>query len=161
MRLKTTGPPPTPTNLKALRGNPGKRRLNANEPDPVPAIPTCPSHLNDVGKKEWRRVTKELLALGIISKLDRAAVGAYCDAYSRWAEAATQIQKYGLIFKAPSGYPMPSPYLAILHTALDQMRAFLTEFGMTPSSRSRVKVANPKQRDLFGDFLDLDEGDAR
>jgi P27 family predicted phage terminase small subunit len=97
-----------------------------------------------------------LLALGIISKLDRAAIAAYCDAYSRWVEAATQIQQYGLIFKAPSGYPMPSPYLAILHTALDQMRAFLTEFGMTPSSRSRVKVANPKQRDLFGEFLDLD-----
>ncbi len=52
-----------PTNLNLLRGNPGKRKLNANEPDPEPAIPTCPSHLNDVGKKEWRRVTKELLAL--------------------------------------------------------------------------------------------------
>lgn len=80
------------------------------------------------------------MRFGTISKLDRAAVGAYCDAYSRWVEAATQILQYGLIFKAPSGYPMPWPYLAILHTALDQMRAFLTEFGMTPSSRSRVNV---------------------
>ena len=52
---------------------------------------------------------------------------------------------------------MPSPYLAILHATLDQMRAFLTEFGLTPASRSRVKVANPKQRSLFDDFLDLDE----
>ena len=33
-----------------------------------------------------------------------------------------------------------------LTTALDQMRAFLTEFGMTPASRSRVKTANAKQR---------------
>ena len=99
------------------------------------------------------------MRFGTISKLDRAAVGAYCDAYSRWVEAATQIQQYGLIFKAPSGYPMPSPYLAILDTALDQMRAFLTEFGMTPSSRSRVKVANPKQKDLFEQFLDLDADD--
>ena len=72
-------------------------------------------------------------------------------------EAAQQIQKYGLVFKSPSGYPMPSPYLAILHTALDQMRAFLTEFGLSPASRSRVRVANPKQRDLFDDFLDGDE----
>jgi P27 family predicted phage terminase small subunit len=158
--MKAPGPPPTPTSLKLLRGNPGKRKLNANEPDPAPAIPACPSHLNKVGKAEWRRVTKELLALGLISKLDRAALGGYCDAYSRWAEAATQIQQYGLIFKSPSGYPMPSPYLAIVHTALDQMRAFLTEFGMTPSSRSRVKVANPKQRSLFDEFLDLDEEDA-
>ena len=123
--MKTPGPPPTPTNLKMLRGNPGKRKLNTNEPDPEPAIPLCPSHLDKVAKKEWRRVSKELFALGIISKLDRAALGGYCDAYSRWAEAAKQIQQYGLIFKSPSGYPMPSPYLAILHTALDQMRALV------------------------------------
>ena len=158
--MKTPGPPPTPTNLKLLRGNPGKRKLNSNEPDPEPAIPPCPSHLDKVAKKEWRRISKELLALGIISRLDRAALGGYCDAYGRWAEAAQQIQKYGLVFKSPSGYPMPSPYLAILHTALDQMRAFLSEFGLSPASRSRVKVANPKQRDLFGDFLDGDDEEA-
>ena len=62
--MKTPGPPPTPTNLKLLRGNPGKRKLNANEPDPEPAIPPCPSHLDKVAKKEWRRISKELLALG-------------------------------------------------------------------------------------------------
>ncbi len=129
--MKTPGPPPTPTNLKLLRGNPGKRKLNANEPDPEPAIPPCPSHLDKVAKKEWRRISKELLALGIISRLDRAALRGYCDAYGRWAEAAQQIQKYGLVFKSPSGYPMPSPYLAILHTALDQMHTFLTEFGLS------------------------------
>jgi P27 family predicted phage terminase small subunit len=155
--MKAPGPPPTPTNLKLLRGNPGKRKLNTNEPDPEPAIPTCPSHLDKVAKREWRRVTKELFALGILWKLDRAALGGYCDAYGRWAESAKQIQQYGMIFKSPSGYPMPSPYLPILHTALDQMRAFLTEFGLSPASRSRFKVANPKQRDLFNDFLDDDD----
>jgi P27 family predicted phage terminase small subunit len=118
-------------------------------------IPTCPGHLSRVAKREWRRASKELFALGVISKVDRAALGGYCDAYGRWAEAARQLQQFGLIFKSPSGYPMPSPYLAILTTALDQMRAFLTEFGMTPASRSRVKTANPKQGNLF-DILDLD-----
>jgi len=116
--------------------------------------------LDKVAKREWRRISKELFEMGIISKLDRAALGAYCDAYGRWAESAKQIQQYGMIFKSPSGYPMPSPYLPILHTALDQMRAFLTEFGLSPASRSRVKVANPKQRDLFSDFLDDDDEEA-
>ncbi len=35
-------------------------------------------------------------------------------------------------------------------------RAFVTEFGLSPASRSRVRLANPKQRDLFDDFLDGD-----
>ena len=155
--MKTPGPPPTPTNLKLLRGNPGKRRLNQREPDPEPEIPSCPQHLNKVARREWRRVTKQLFALGLVTQLDRSALAAYCDAYSRWAEASVQIQQFGLILKSPSGYPMQSPYLAILNTALEQMRAYSTEFGMTPSSRSRVKTANPKQRSLFGDFLDGQE----
>lgn len=151
------GPPPTPTNLKVLRGNPGKRRLNNREPDPEPAIPSCPSFLNKEARREWHRVSKLLFANGLITQLDRAAFAGYCDAYARAAEASRQQQKYGLIVKSPNGYPMPSPYLAILNTALQEIRAFSTEFGMTPSSRSRVKVANPKQRDLFSDFLDDDE----
>jgi len=32
--MKTPGPPPTLTNLKILRGNPGKRRLNDREKYP-------------------------------------------------------------------------------------------------------------------------------
>ncbi len=150
--MKTPGPPPTPTALKLLRGNPGKRPLNEDEPEAKVEVPTCPGHLSPVAKREWRRITKELFALGLVSKVDRAALGGYCDAYGRWAEAARQLQQYGLIVKSPNGYPMPSPYLAILTTALDQMRAFLTEFGMTPASRSRVKMTNPRQRELFDDF---------
>ena len=152
--MRTPGPPPTPTSLKLLRGNPGKRRLNQREPDPEPAIPSCPPHLNKEARREWRRVTKQLFALGLVTQLDRSALAAYCDAYSRWVEASVQIQQFGLILKAPSGYVMQSPYLAILNTALEQMRVLSSEFGMSPASRSRVKTANPKQRSLFGDFLD-------
>jgi P27 family predicted phage terminase small subunit len=156
-RMKTPGPPPTPTNLRALLGNPGKRRLNQREPDPEPAIPSCPSFLNKEARREWRRVTKLLFPLGLITHPDRATLAGYCDAYARAAEASRQLQRYGLIVKSPNGYPMQSPYLAILNTALQEMRASCTEFGMTPSSRSRVKTANPKQRSLFDDFLDQEE----
>ena len=33
---------------------------------------------------------------------------------------------------------MLNPYLSIANKAMDQMRRFLIEFGMTPSSRARV-----------------------
>ena len=154
--MKRPGPAPLPTNLKVLRGNPGKRRLIDQEPDPPVSIPSCPQHLGTVAKKEWRRITKELKAIGIITELDRAALAGYCDAYATWVEACGQLGQYGMVLKAPSGYPIPSPYLAIRDRSLDQMRAFLTEFGMTPSSRSRVRVKNPKQQNLF-DFLDGEE----
>ena len=36
---------------------------------------------------------------------------------------------------------MQSPYLAVANKAMEQIKAMLTEFGMSPSSRSRVTVA--------------------
>jgi len=155
--MKAPGPPPTPTNLKLLRGNPGKRKLSSTEPDPPTEIPSCPKYLNKIARVEWKRMAKQLLALGLISQLDRAFLAGYCTAYATWAEAEEQLEQYGKVFKSPSGYPMASPYLAIRDRALEQMRAFGTEFGMSPSSRSRVKVKNPKQRSLFEDFLDSEE----
>jgi P27 family predicted phage terminase small subunit len=151
------GRPPLPSNLKLVRGTARAKRLNSNEPDVRPAIPTCPTHLNDTAKSEWRRVTKLLLPLGLITKLDRACLGAYCAAYSTWVEACEQIERYGLGFKSPTGFPLQSPYVAIRDRALDQIRTFGSEFGMSPSARSRVKTTNPRQRNLFEEFLDGEE----
>lgn len=141
------GPPPIPTKIKLLRRNPGKRALNANEPKPRSVIPTCPTHLNAEGRKEWRRITRELAPLGLVSNLDRTALAIYCDAYARWVDATDNIRQFGLIVKAPGGYPMPSPYLPILNKSIEQMRAFIVEFGMTPASRSRVATDMPDEED--------------
>jgi len=45
------------------------------------------------------------------------------------------------VIKSPSGFPIQSPYLAIANKAMDQMTKLLTEFGMSPSSRTCVAVA--------------------
>ncbi len=73
-----------------------------------------------------------------LSRIDRAALAAYCQAWGRWVEAEEALRKYGVMIKSPSGFPMQSPYLAIANKAMEQMRAMLTEFGMSPSSRTRV-----------------------
>jgi hypothetical protein len=40
-----------------------------------------------------------------------------------------------------------NPYLAVANRAMTQMRDFLTEFGMTPSSQSRISSGLPPVRD--------------
>jgi P27 family predicted phage terminase small subunit len=147
------GPPPTPTKTKLLRGNPGKRALNTNEPQPRNVIPSCPSHLDRVARKEWRRAIRELAALGLVTTLDRAALAIYCEAYARWVLGSDRIRKFGAIVKSPAGYPVQSPYLAMLNKAIEQMRTFIVEFGMTPSSRARVTIAKPPEEDEFEKFL--------
>ena len=138
------GRKPTPTKLKLLAGNPGGRPLNDREPEPEVVIPDCPDHLSDVAKAEWERTAPELEGLGLLSEIDRAALAGYCAAWGRWVEAEEQLKKTGTIVKSPNNFPIQSPFLAIANKALEQMRGFLTEFGMSPSSRARVH-AKPRE----------------
>lgn len=137
------GPAPKPTSLKLLAGNPGKRPLNAAEPKPDPAIPDCPDHLTPEARAEWDRIVPELEALGLLTRIDRAALAAYCTAYGRWVEAERMVKEHGLTVETPNGYPVKSPWLSTADKALDQLRKFIQEFGLSPASRSKV-AATPK-----------------
>lgn len=80
--------------------------------------------------------------MGLLSTADRAALAAYCVTYSRWVEAELMVKKFGMIVKSPkANFPMKSPYLCIAEGAMEQMRKLLVEFGLTPSSRSRIRVS--------------------
>jgi P27 family predicted phage terminase small subunit len=151
------GRKPTPTALKVLKGNPGKRPLNETEPRPTGHL-TCPSHLSKVAKTEWKRIVKEVKAIGLLTSVDRAALTAYCESWSRYVEASENIQKFGSVIKSPNGYPIINPYVSIANKALEMIFKYGVEFGFTPSSRSRLHV-NPVQQvagseDEFAEFID-------
>jgi P27 family predicted phage terminase small subunit len=79
--------------------------------------------------------------MGLLSAADRSALAAYCTVYSRWVHAEGQVRKFGAIVKSPEkGFPMKSPYLSVADQAMEAMRKFMVEFGLTPSSRSRIRV---------------------
>jgi P27 family predicted phage terminase small subunit len=138
--MSKRGAKPVPTRLKVLRGTDRPDRRNPNEPVVKPATPSCPKHLGAEAKREWRRASKQLAAVGLLAQIDRAAFALYCDSYGRWVETTEAIRTYGLMVKSKNGIPMQSPYLAVANKAAEQMRLLLGEFGMTPASRSRVNA---------------------
>src|SRR5690606_5520585 len=91
------GPPPKPSHLKLVAGNPGRRPLPPDEPQPEVAAPKCPSHLKGEARREWKRIAPELVELGVLARVDRAALAAYCQTYARWVEAEEVIADDGLI----------------------------------------------------------------
>jgi P27 family predicted phage terminase small subunit len=152
---------PKPTRIKALTGNPGKRPLNAQEPRPLPSLPECPPELNPIARGEWMRLAAELVKLNLVTQLDRGALAAYCGAYALWAEAMEQVQKYGTMVKSPTGYPIQSPYLAIVNRQAEIMLRVASEFGFTPASRSRISAPPPDQLPLLDlTFDDYDKDGA-
>jgi P27 family predicted phage terminase small subunit len=152
---------PTPSRIKALTGNPGKRPLNAHELRPEPALPECPPELSPAGGREGERLSAELSKLHLVTNLDRGALATYCAAYGFWTEALEQIQKYGTMVKSPTGYPIQSPYLAIANRQAELMIRIASEFGFTPASRSRISAPPPDQLpllDLIADEFDDELG---
>ena len=151
---------PVPTRMKLLTGNPGKRPLNPNEPQPKPEIPECPPQLGPVAREEWDRLTTHLASLRLITALDRTALATYCSAYGLWAEAIEAVQKYGTMVKSPTGYPIQSPYVSIANRQAESMMRIASEFGFTPASRSRISMPGPpdSQTSLFDFVPETDDG---
>lgn len=133
---------PKPTRIKKLAGNPGKRKLNDREPVPV-GVAACPSHLDAAARREWKRVAPALAEMGVLSSVDQAALAAYCANYSLWVQAAKRLKKSkALTVQTGNGGSIANPLIRIQAQALDQMRKFMIEFGMTPAARSRIVGAN-------------------
>jgi len=140
------GRKPTPTHLKLVRGNPGKRRLNAAEPAPERVLPAPPPELSADARIEWDRIAGDLHRIGVLSGIDRAALAAYCQAYGRWIVAERAIAKMaerdhlteGLMIKTTNGNAVQNPLVGTANKAMADMVRYAAEFGMTPSARSRI-----------------------
>lgn len=153
------GRPPKPTALKLVTGHATSKEAAAAKAvhgkagDP-------PDHLTPEARAEWNRIAPMLEKRGLIAEEESAALALYCMAYGRWQQAERKIamlagvdaagnEMDGLIIKAPSGYPIQNPYLAIANKAMEQCYQFLQQFGLSPSARARV--ANGGQMELFDD----------
>ena len=171
------GPKSLPANVHFLRGNPSKKPLDdlLNEFNPEVEIPDAPSWMWAEAKKEWKRVSAELLRYGLISKLDRAALVLYTQAWAKmvWAEKqmaqAMKIAEQklkeaedrgeiytggdGIMVRTANGNMIYSHHWVVGRRAAEDVNRYLASFGMSPSARGRVSTSDNRQRslDLEGD----------
>jgi phage terminase small subunit len=47
------------------------------------------------------------------------------------------LEQFGTMIKSPTGYPVQSPYVAIVNRQAEVILRIAGEFGFTPASRSR------------------------
>jgi len=149
--MSTRGPKPKPRALRILDGD-QPSRINPSEPRPLAVPPMPPDDLDATGRAAWDRLAPMLSRLGLLTEADGEALALYCRAAQVAARAEAQVRRYGLSMKDGAGGRRPNPAVAMAERARRDMLAVLTEFGLTPSSRSRVKVEAPP-RDALADFL--------
>jgi len=140
--MRKSGPKPTPTKIKELRGNPGKRPLNELEPQPSPAENIPPDWLtHEKAIKHWNDIVPMLRANGIFTELDVFKVGALCEAFALWREHQDEANRIGHLIKAETtGAVYENPLVAIANRYFKRWELLCSEFGMSPAMRTRLMI---------------------
>lgn len=145
-----------PTQLRIIEGNRSHRPIPTNEPKPDARLPRCPKHLDDEGKRAYYRLAHYLHDLGIMADIYRDFLAAAAQGYSNWVEISEKLKlpnqpPYFLIEQKTrkdgtlyGGHPFANPLLRLQRHALEQMKTFGIEFGLSPSAMTRIiGNANP------------------
>jgi P27 family predicted phage terminase small subunit len=122
-----------------------KRKLSAKvsakpevKPNKSNTMPECPVSLDDIGREEWVKVCVQLAEKGLLESAFVSAIEGYCEAYSRWRRAVEEI-KSGFTYEFIEGKTFKmkrrqKPEVNIAKDALNQMKAFLNDLGLTPKN---------------------------
>ena len=153
----TRGRKPLPTSIKVINGSFSKnpKRRNKKEPVAPDGAPECPDYLSDLAKIEWWYMCSILNEMGLASRAARAALEIYCQTIAEWRHACEMVARHGAVIQMKTksgGIPKRNPFDLIRERTAQMCAKMLTEFGLTPSSRSRVQV-DRKATDDFSEFL--------
>lgn len=137
-----------------LAGNPGKRTAQAATPicaDQAGAE-DCPEWLPAAARDEWRVAAPALKQP--LRPEQVAPFACYCQAVADFRWATATLEKEGRTYQTPNGTFAEHPAAKIKKEAMQRIKAFAAEFGLTPASRARVP--EPKEqpdKDNLGEFL--------
>lgn len=141
-----------------------ERRLAAG-PKAAPGLPPCPKHLRDRARSAWNFWVAELAAMKLDKRPDAPMLEGACRAYERAVKADLIIDAKGLIvqdksmsvtkdgkkqIKTVTVRTRKHPAVEISNRSWLIVKAFCSEFGLSPVSRTRLSVEQaPDDADEF------------
>jgi P27 family predicted phage terminase small subunit len=145
-----------PIQLQIAEGDPrqrGKHKLQAKLASatiPVSGL-DCPSHLKGRARSTWNFWQRELEIMDLDSRCDVQMLEGAWVHYARAVKADLQIAKEGITVREPvivNGHAHSTltrikkhPAVAVSNAAWDKVKAFCSEFELSPSARMRLQVA--------------------
>lgn len=142
------GRKPIPAHLKLITAKgsgSGRLNVNENETKGIAGFPEASITMSERAQAQWPRVVETLNNMGVLAISDWMAVEMLCEARADWMEARDNIEENGITFTSMAGLIKPNPAVAMRGDAARRITSLLAEFGMTPSSRTKVpQVEKPK-----------------
>lgn len=146
------GRPRKPKGLKKLQGTYRKDRDPADAPEAPPGIPDLPDGWGDgppwgdLAVEEYYRIGPVLLELGVLSRVDRAALLLYCDAYARWIYYRDQVTHRNDTQSTKGGFESQSAHSKMMNDASKDLEKRLKVFGLSPADRAKVVRTKSKTK---------------
>lgn len=143
------GRPKIPTQLKIVNGNPGKRAINGQEPDPEYLNDLTPPDYLSVGAKAvWDEIAQKLRTARVLTEVDVPMLHMACESIASYRRAVRKCEERytngGIGEKDSIGY-----WEMIKSMSFKQAMTALQQFGMSPAARTRIAIQ--PQGDLFSD----------
>jgi P27 family predicted phage terminase small subunit len=142
------GRKPLPSAIHDLNGNPSKLDMEARkaaEPKAPKGRPPLPKWLGIDGKKAWKEITSHLQGMGTLAISDGAAIAMIAQEWAIYREAMSKVNgpadENGGLIVTVNGQPQANPFLNVADKSYKRLVRLLVEFGLTPSSRSRISIA--------------------
>ena len=151
-------PKKTPTKLKLLRGD-RSSRINKLEPQaPAIGIDDAPSYLAGLALERWRELFPLLSQIAVVTATDTEALARLCELYRQWREVRDYLEANGYTYpvindKGETKYIAQRPEVGIAKTLVQQLRQLENDFGLNPTSRQGLKVAQAGEPDALDEFL--------
>lgn len=138
------GPKPIPTVVKIARGNPGKRALNHDFPEPRHEAPPVPEVLTGRAKQHWDFLVAQLAEIGTLAITDGGLLSAYSMALAQLEECHAAIDRDGLVItlrndKGEVKSVQASPHVKLARSLMANIKSMASELGLSPTSRTRLK----------------------
>lgn len=151
------GPKPTPREILKLRGS-RRAGYNPDQPDPPAGRPKMPSGMPDAAKTKWREIVKQLVDLGVVARLDATMLEQFCRAWAHAQTCEQWIAEHGSVFvrrdkEGRIASATTFPQVVELRHLREYIQRTAAEFGLTPSSRTRISVVAKPKMDKLDEFL--------
>ena len=144
-------PVPKPTRVKALEGNPGRRDLNTEEPQPTGRA-VKPEFITGEAAKEWDRALAAM-PLNFYSSADVPTLATYCTAWVLYRHGLAQVAREGMVAKGSMGQQVPHPLLGVISQQAQIILRAGDRLGMSPASRARLAVGDDPGESKFAGLI--------
>lgn len=138
---------PIPTQIKIAKGTLRKDRQRPDEPQAARGVPPMPERLevDPTAVAKWHELASILHDLGVLTVADGEALATLCEIHSSEQACLLQLRATGPTIHTDLGGVKPNPAGSLYRSLAALKGTLLSEFGLTPSSRTKVGASKAEQ----------------